>query len=57
MFLILWGFPLVLVRWTGDNGFLWFFIVSLIVSVGVFSHYEDLEKIDNRNSDNYEPNE
>ena len=57
MFTILWGFPLLLVRWNGDNNFLWFFILSLIVTVGVFSHYEDLEKVDNLKDNNDESNE
>lgn len=52
MFTILWAFPLLLTRWNGNNNFLWFFVLSLIVTVGVFSHYEDLEKIDNCKSDN-----
>lgn len=57
MFTILWTFPVLLARWTGNNNFLWFFILSVIVTVGVFSHYEDLEQIDNFNSNNNEPNE
>ena len=57
MFLIMWGFPLLLTRWTGNSNFLWFFILSLIVTVGVFSHYEDLEKIDNLKDDNDGSNE
>lgn len=52
MFTLLWAFPLLLTRWNGNNNFLWFFALSLIVTVGVFSHYEDLEKIDNCKSDN-----
>lgn len=55
MFTILWTFPLLLTRWNGNNNFLWFFALSLIVTVGVFSHYEDLEKIDK--NDNNEPDE
>lgn len=46
MFTIMWVFPLLLSRWNGNNNFLWFFILSIVVTVGVFSHYEDLEKID-----------
>lgn len=57
MFLIMWGFPLLLTRWTGNSNFLWFFILSLIVTVGVFSHYEDLEKTDNLKDDNDGSNE
>lgn len=46
MFVVLWGFPLVLSRWNEDNRFLWFFALSFIATVGVFGHYEDLERID-----------
>lgn len=47
MFAITWTFPLLLSRWNENNEFLWFFILSLIITVGIFSHYEDLEEIDN----------
>lgn len=49
MFTILWAFPLLLTYWSGNNNFLWFFILSFIVTVGVFSHYEDLERTDKLN--------
>lgn len=57
MFTILWAFPVLLSRWNGNSHYLWFFALSLVVTVGVFSHYEDLEKIDNFNSDNDGSNE
>lgn len=50
MFTILWAFPLLLTRWSGNYNFLWFFVLSFIVTVGVFSHYEDLERTDKLNS-------
>ena len=46
MFTILWAFPIVLAHMFRSNYYLWFFILSLIVNVGVFSHYESLEKVD-----------
>lgn len=49
IFIILWGFPLVLSRWNEDNSFLWFFALTVIVTAGVFSHYETLDKVDNIN--------
>lgn len=51
MFVMLWGFPLLLVRWSGNYDFLWFFVLSLIVTVGVYSHYEDLEETDKKSND------
>lgn len=57
MFTILWAFPVLLSRWNGNSHYLWFFALSVVATVGVFSHYENLEKIDNLNSDNDEPNE
>ena len=46
MFTILWAFPIALAHMFNSNYYLWFFILSLIVNVGMFSHYESLEKID-----------
>lgn len=46
MFAILWAFPIVLAQMFRSNHYLWFFILSFIVNVGMFSHYESLEKID-----------
>lgn len=47
MFTILWTFPLLLAYWNEDNDFLWFFALSLVATVGMFSHYEDLERFSN----------
>lgn len=46
MFILLWGFPLLLAYLFKSNDYLWFLIVSVIVTGMMFSHYEDLEKID-----------
>lgn len=46
MFTLILGFPMYLSRITGNYGYLWLLILSLILMVGMFSHYEDLEKID-----------
>lgn len=46
MFTLIFGFPLYLARTTSNYGYLWFLILSFILLVGMFSHYEDLEKID-----------
>lgn len=54
MFTILWLFPIFLARWNENNNYLWFFILSLIVTVGVFSHYEDLERLESHNHFNEE---
>lgn len=57
MFTILWAFPLLLARWSGNNNFLWFFALSFLATVGVFSHYEDLERIDGFRYDDDESDE
>lgn len=58
MFIVLWLFPALLSRWNGDNNFLWFYVLSFVVTVGVFGHYENLEEIDNaENEEDDEPNE
>ena len=54
MFVILWGFPLWLAKWNDDNNFLWFLLVSFFSTLGVFSHYEDLERIEQSNKQNDE---
>ena len=46
MFTLILGFPVYLARVTGNYGYLWLLVFSLILLVGMFSHYEDLEKID-----------
>lgn len=46
MFAILWACPVVLAHLFSNSAFLWLFILSIVGTIGVFSHYEDLEKID-----------
>lgn len=46
MFTVLWALPLVMSRMFDSNYYLWFFILSIIATAGMFAHYEDLEKID-----------
>lgn len=46
MFTIVWAFPVLLFRWSGNGSYLWFFALSVIVTVGVFSHFEDVTKIE-----------
>lgn len=46
MFTILWAFPIVLARMFDSSSYLWFFALSIVSTIGMFSHYEDLEKID-----------
>lgn len=54
MFTIIWLIPVQLSRWNNNNSFLWLFILSLIITLFVFFHYEDLEKNDNPKDDNNE---
>lgn len=51
MFLALWSFPILLAYWNDNKAFLWFFILSMAGTFAVFTHYEDLEKIDNDSDD------
>ena len=46
MFVVLWGFPIFLSLELENTNFLWFFVVSLLGTVGVFNHYEDLARIE-----------
>lgn len=54
-----WLFPVFLSRWNDNNGFLWFFILSFVLTVGIFSHYECLESVYryNKNSNKDESDE
>ena len=54
MFTIIWLIPVQLSRWNNNNSFLWLFILSFIITLFVFLHYEDLEKNDNLKDDNNE---
>lgn len=42
MFIVIWVMPFALAYNFGSAYYLFFFAVSFFVSVGVFSHYEDL---------------
>lgn len=46
MFTILWAFPLWLSKDTGNYNYLWFLILSVIFTMVMFTHYEDLERVD-----------
>lgn len=50
MFVVAWAFPLLLARWNDNNLFLWLFALSLIITVGIFSHYEILEELDRKDT-------
>ena len=43
---VLWGIPVLLALKTDNYNFLWLFALSLIVMVGVQTHYEDLARIE-----------
>lgn len=49
MFTFAWGFPLYLARIFDSRLYFWFFVLSFIITIMMFSHYEDLEKIDKIN--------
>ena len=49
MFAAIWGLPLYLLKVTGSYSYLWFFVMSALFTIGMFSHYEELEKIDRIN--------
>lgn len=46
MFAILWAFPLLLSKDTGNYNYLWFLILSVTFTMAMFTHYEDLERVD-----------
>ena len=52
MFTAMWGFPLYLSRVTDSYGYLWFFFLSALFTIGMFSHYEELERIDKEDNKN-----
>lgn len=55
MFAILWAFPLLLIKWTGNGWYVLLFTVSIILTMGLFAHFEKLEEIDhNQNCDDEE---
>lgn len=49
MFTIAWAVPILLAKMFGNTHFLWFFFLSAILTSAVFSHFEDLEKIERFN--------
>ena len=49
MFIVIWGFPLYVSRIMEDSRYLWLLILSFILNIGLFDHYEDLERIDRVN--------
>lgn len=57
MVVTLWGIPILLAWLTGNNNFLWGFVISLFETVGVFSHYEDLARIEANKFELEEDNE
>lgn len=46
MFAMLWAFPLWLSKDTGNYNYLWFLMLSVTFTMAMFTHYEDLERVD-----------
>lgn len=46
MFTMLWAFPLWLSKDTGNYNYLWLLILSVTFTMAMFTHYEDLERVD-----------
>ena len=44
MFITIWALPFGLAYIFENPKYLWFFIISFLVSTGIFSHYKDLAK-------------
>lgn len=40
----IWFLPIYVVRITGQNKFLWLFVMSFMIMMAIFNHYEDLNK-------------
>lgn len=57
MLILFWVFPIWLASWNRNNLFLFFFILSALATVGVFSHYEELERTGNSQINNDESDE
>lgn len=57
MFTLLWAIPVLAAYWNHNNYFLFLFAVSIIATVGLFSHYEDLSKYENEHYDSDEQNQ
>ena len=41
-----WGFPIILAYINYNMRFLWFFVLSVFLTTGLWNHYENLERID-----------
>lgn len=50
--LFIWGMPIYLVVQTGKTAYIILLLLSLIVNVGVFAHYEALEVMSNPQNHN-----
>ena len=46
MFTILWAFPLWLSKDKAKYNYLWFLLLSVTFTMTMFTHYEDLERVD-----------
>lgn len=57
MFAMLWGFPMWLSKDTGNYSYLWLLIVSATFTMAMFTHYEDLERVDKLSKQKPESNE
>lgn len=51
MFSVIWVLPVFTVRYTQNNWYFWLFVLSVFGTMSIFGHYEDLEKIDQRNKE------
>lgn len=46
MFTIAWAIPILLAKLFINTNFLWLFLLSIILTAAIFSHFEDLAKIE-----------
>lgn len=46
MFAIVWLFPIYLAQVNADSSYLWFFVLSFLMTFGIFGHYEDLRDLE-----------
>lgn len=54
MFVVLWTFPILLAKWSGNNLFLFLFALSIFGTAGVFDHYESLEYTEKGDEDEHQ---
>ena len=47
MFMALWGLPFLLAKTFDSPAYLWFFVLSFIATMSMFSHYETIARIEN----------